>query len=258
MSSSIEKRKTEGELISAERKAMNAALARLDQIEVRCEKTARSGRLLFGVDLTSSRQPSFNQAQRAMTAMFETIKTIGAIAVKLIYFRGMNECRESKWYDDPRILIESMRRLSCDAGITQIARLLSLALSEEGQVSGLVFVGDHCEDGADAVLTLAEKLGQRSMPIFVFHECADDDHASLLAKPIFKGMAEVSGGVYVEFKLNSSDVLRELLIGMGAFVTGGCEGLSQIPRPQTQEARQLQSRLLLLGPAGNSPIKKGK
>jgi hypothetical protein len=167
------------------------------------------------------------------------------VAVKLIYYRGIKECRESKWYDDPEILSQSMRRLSCESGGTQIARLLRLALGEKETVSGVVFVGDHCEDDPGVLFELAQALGRKSVPLFVFHECADHDQWSLEAKPVFRRLAEASGGVYVEFKPDSGAVLKELLSGLAAFSVAGVEGIERMAPPTTSEGRQLRGRLLL-------------
>lgn len=83
-------------------------------------------------------------------------------------------------------------------------------------VTGLVFVGDHCEDDPGELRELAALLGQRSVPLFVFHECADHDERSLQAKPMFKRVAGLSGGVYCEFKPDSGAALREMLANVGA------------------------------------------
>src|ERR1700685_745770 len=107
--------------------------------------------------------------------------------------------RATVWENDPAVVSRAMQKLSCEAGNTQIARVLRLALAEKEPVSGLVYVGDHCEDDGGELRELAASLGARSVPVFVFHECADDDRRSLKAKPVFKRMAEASGGVYVEF-----------------------------------------------------------
>ena len=184
--------------------------------------------------------------------MFDTIKAIGAVAVKLVYYRGTNECRESQWHDDPATLGRSMLTLSCEVGQTQIARLLRLVLAEKGKLSGVVFVGDHCEDDADELLGLAQTLGRKSIPLFLFHECADHDKRSLAAKPIFKRMAEMSGGVYVEFKPDSGNVLREMLANVAAFSAAGVEGVRRIALAETPEARELQGRLLLGAGDGGS------
>jgi hypothetical protein len=231
--------------LAIERRLMDEALANLGQVELQCSKQRPVGRLIFGLDLTGSREPSLRHARIATAAMFETIKAIGAVAVKLIYYRGIKECRESKWYDDPEILSQSMRRLSCESGGTQIARLLRLALGEKETVSGVVFVGDHCEDDPGVLFELAQALGRKSVPLFVFHECADHDQWSLEAKPVFRRLAEASGGVYVEFKPDSGAVLKELLSGLAAFSVAGVEGIERMAPPTTSEGRQLRGRLLL-------------
>jgi hypothetical protein len=223
---------------------MNEALARLGAVEIRTRRAA--GHLIFGLDLTGSREASLCHARIATAAMFDTIKAIGKVAVKLIYYRGTNECRESRWHDNPAALSQSMLTLSCETGQTQIARLLRLALAEKEKLSGVLFVGDHCEDDADELLGLAQALGTKSIPLFVFHECADNDKRSLAAKPIFRSMANASGGVYVEFKPDSGAVLREMLTNVAAFSAAGVEGVRQIALAETPEARQLQGHLRLL------------
>src|ERR1700678_2991224 len=87
--------------LSVERRLMNEALAKLGETPA-LPKARSHGRLLFGLDLTGSREPSLRNARIATAAMFDALKTIGVIAVKLIYYRGNNECRASAWHDDPR------------------------------------------------------------------------------------------------------------------------------------------------------------
>ena len=245
MSNAPEKWRNEENALDVERRLMNEALAKLGRADMK----RKAGRLIFGLDLTSSREASLRHARIATAAMFDTIKTVGAVAVKLVYYRG-NECRASEWHDDAAVVSRAMLRLSCEAGYTQIARLLRVALKEQERVSGVVFVGDHCEDDHDELLGLARTLGKRSMPLFIFHECADHDERSLQAKPLFRRMAEISGGVYVEFNPDSGTVLREVLSSVAAFAAGGSEAVKQVGHAVTPEARQLQARLLL-GPAGS-------
>jgi len=136
-------------------------------------------------------------------------------------------------------------------GETQIARVLRLVLAETKIVSGLVFVLDHCEDDPGELSELAAMLGQRSIPLFVFHECADHDERSLKAKPVFKRMADASGGVYAEFKPD----IPARCFGKCSRMSGRSRrlvprALTASRRRKTPEARALQGRLrLLLGPA---------
>ncbi|MGH9444130.1 MAG: vWA domain-containing protein [Terriglobia bacterium] len=246
MGNELEARRAAEKALDVERRRMNEALARLQPKELKHGRG--QGRLIFALDLTGSRAHSLKQARIATAAMFEAIKSLGAVAVKLVYYRG-SECKASAWQDDPAVLAEAMRRLSCEAGLTQIARVLRLALDEPEPVCGVVFVGDHCEDDADELRGLAQALGRKSMPVFVFHECADYDGRSIDAKPVFKSMAGLSGGVYVEFKPDSGAALREMLSSIGALAAAGLEGVNSVALPETPAARELQGQLRLLAPA---------
>jgi hypothetical protein len=249
MDNALDKWRDDGRSLSPDRKRIKEALALLGHEEMR-EARRAAGRLIVALDLSGSRQHSLQQARIATAAMFDAIKALGAVAVKLVYYRGSDECRASQWHSDPDILSRYMQRLSCETGETQIGRVLRMALAEKEPVSAVVFVGDHCEDDPGQLCKLAAALGQRAMPLFMFHECADHDERSLKAKPIFEFMAEVSGGVYVEFKPDSGAVLREMLSNVGAFAAAGVEGVKQSALPRTPEAQKLQGRLrLMLGPA---------
>jgi uncharacterized protein with GYD domain len=225
---------------------MNAALERLGQGgKMEPLSARRVGRLIVALDLTSSRAESLRQARKATAAMFAAIRSIGAVAVKLVYYRGDHECKAGAWHDDAEIVSRSMLSLSCKAGETQIARVLKLALAEREKISGVVFIGDHCEDDADELLHLAATFGKRSLPLFIFHEIVDHDIRALDARPVFKDMAKRSGGVYVEFRPDSGAVLKELLSNIAALSAGGVEGVKRMTLPATPEARQLRERLLL-------------
>ena len=195
--------------------------------------------------------------------MFKAIAALGSVAVKLVYYRGESEVKANKWHDDPAVLSDTMRRLSCRAGSTQIARVLRLALAEKERLSGVVLILDHCEERspfyvaqglpdilADRLIEMAESLGKRSIPLYIFHEIAVRDTEAIEARPLFRRMAEVSGGVYSEFQSASVAVLRELLSAVAAFSAAGIEGVKQIEQATTPGARWLQTRLLL-GPAGD-------
>jgi hypothetical protein len=251
MSNALERLRDSEKALDAERRLMKVALAGLRKAEAQ-GIARRAGRLIFGLDLTGSREPGLKRARIATAAMFDAIRTFGSVEVKLVYYRGTSECRETHWCADPDVLRRSMLKLSCERGLTQIERLLRAVLAEKERLSGVVFIGDHCEESGDRLVGLARQLGERSIPLFMFHECDDHNLDSLLAKPVFKAMAEASGGVYVEFKPDSGEVLRELLPAVAAFSAAGVAGLNQIALPQTSEARQLQGTLrLMLGNGGS-------
>lgn len=254
MNNALEKQRSAERALDIERQLMNEALGRLERVERNNAIDRPAGRLMFALDLTGSREHSLRHARIATAAMFDAVKAIGAVYVKLIYYRGNSECRAGAWHRDPAIVYRSMLSLTCKTGETQIARLLRVVLAEEIRISGVVFVGDHCEDDPVELRKLAQTLGQRSTPLFIFHECADHDNRFLIAKPVFMAMAQLSGGVYVEFKPDSGIILREMLSSVAAFSAAGVDGVQQMAFPRTPEARQLHGRLLL-GPGAGSQRK---
>jgi len=203
------------------------------------------GRLIFAIDLTESRETSLVQARIAIEAMFNAITVIGRVKMMLAWYRGENECKKSQWYDNPSALAPSMQKLLCKFGRTQIARLMRMAMAEGDAISGMVFVGDHCEEDSKILFALAEALGKLSIPLFIFQECKDEEYPTLRAKEMFKQMADLSGGIYLEFKPDNCMVLPEALTSVAAFSLAGSEGVRQIGSPKTPEALQLHGRLLI-------------
>jgi hypothetical protein len=246
MSKWLEKWRGDADARTPERQMMKQALARLANLELAVDSTREPVALAVILDLTASRGESLQQAGIATAAMFDVVKAIGSIKVKLIYYRSFRECKAGRWEEDPEVVSEIMRRLTCSAGNTQIARALRFVLDERTSPSGIVFIGDHCEDNPTTITALALDLRERGIPVFVFHEYRRGDRGCEHAKPIFKRLAELSGGAYSEFGPDSADAMRELLTNVAVFSAAGAEGLKQVPAPQTSSGRQLQERLLLL------------
>src|SRR3974390_2612440 len=55
------------------------------------------GRLIFALDATMSRQPTWDTACTLQADMFREAASIGGLDIQLVYFRGLNECRASGW-----------------------------------------------------------------------------------------------------------------------------------------------------------------
>ncbi|MEZ7943271.1 MAG: VWA domain-containing protein, partial [Halioglobus sp.] len=65
-------------------------------------------RLLFAVDATASRQPTWNRARQLQQEMFQVSGKVTALAVQLCYFRGFGEFRASRWLTDSAELARLM------------------------------------------------------------------------------------------------------------------------------------------------------
>src|SRR5947208_17043517 len=111
----------------------------------------KRGRLIFALDATMSRQPTWDTACKLQGEMFREAAAIGGLDVQLVYFRGLSECRASRWVSDGAGLGDLMARIDCRGGHTQIRKVLSHARAEfnKAKVQALVYVGDAMEGAID-------------------------------------------------------------------------------------------------------------
>ena len=99
-------------------------------------EAGKRGRLIFALDATMSRQPTWDTACRLQGEMFREAASIGGLDVQLVYFRGLNECRASRWVSDGAGLGDLMARISCQGGHTQIGKVLSHTRNESDKRQG--------------------------------------------------------------------------------------------------------------------------
>src|SRR5262245_36226816 len=85
----------------------------------------RRGRLIFALDATMSRQPLWDTACKLQGDMFNEASAIGGLDVQLVYYRGMAECRASRWVSDARGLGALMEKIDCRGGHSQIGKILA-------------------------------------------------------------------------------------------------------------------------------------
>ena len=187
------------------------------------------GRLLFGMDATASREPTWDHACAIQGEMFVAAEGLGGLEVRLAFYRGYDEFKVSRWTSDGVELARLMAAVRCLAGRTQIGRLLRYAADQrrESRIDALIFVGDCCEEDVDQVGHEAGQLGLLGLPVFVFQE-GDDRVASRL----FPQIAMLTRGAYCRFDRNSPDQLKRLLGAVAAYAAGGQAALSKYGREQ--------------------------
>lgn len=197
------------------------------------------GRLMFALDATMSRQPTWDRAQAVQAEMFDEAGKVGGLEISLVYFRGFNECRASKWVSNATTLRDLMTRIDCRGGRTQINRVLARAVDEtkRQRVQALVFVGDAMEEDVDLLCATAGELGLLGVKAFVFQEGHDPS-----AERTFKEIARLTGGAHVRFQSGSARELSELLRAVAAYAAGGLKALTALSDRGSAGAR------LLLGP----------
>jgi hypothetical protein len=181
------------------------------------------GRLIFALDATMSRQPTWDAACRLQGDMFAEAGRVGGLDVQLVYYRGFGECRASKWVSDTAALRDLMTAIDCRGGLTQIGKVLVHARREtqKRRVQAMVFVGDALEEPIDALAAKAGELGILGLPVFVFQEGNDRD-----VETAYREIARLSGGAYARFNQNAAAELAELLRAVAVFAAGGRKALA--------------------------------
>ena len=204
------------------------------------KRTDSRGKLLFAMDATASREPSWDRACQIQAEMFNATGEIGGLDVKLCFYRGFREFYASAWCASADELLKRMTKVRCAGGVTQIARVLSYALKQTASepVNAVVFVGDCMEESLDRLCDLAGQLGLVGVPVFVFQEGYDH-----LAERAFRDVARLSGGAYCRFDTGSSDQLKALLSAVAVYAAGGVAALEDFGKRHGSLVKQLGSQL---------------
>ncbi|HIG43553.1 MAG: VWA domain-containing protein [bacterium] len=200
----------------------------------------KPGRLVFALDATLSRSPTWDTASQLQAQMFSETADIGGLEIQLCYYRGFNEFYASQWHRNTAALLRDMTGVRCLGGHTQIARVLrhGLAESRSERIQALVFVGDAMEEKADDLCNLAGQLGVMNIPVFIFQEGGDAK-----VEQTFRQISRLSGGAYAPFDLNSAHQLKELLGAVAVYAAGGRPALENFSRKKGSDVKLLTQQL---------------
>jgi len=203
-------------------------------------KGSRRGRLLFAMDATVSRQPTWDRAAQIQGEMFHSAAGFGGLDIQLAFFRGFSEFRVSSWTDNEAELLRLMTSVRCMAGQTQLGKVLSHARNETKRnfVNALVYVGDSFEEDIDILAKTAGELGLLGVPVFMFHEGGDP-----LAAFAFQQIAKLTGGAYCLFDGVSAEQLKALLAAVAVFAAGGRPALQNLAARQGGAIKQLARQM---------------
>ncbi len=188
----------------------------------------RVGRLLFAIDATASRQPTWDRACHLQAEMFSAVKETGGLAVSLAYFRGHGEFAATPFLTSAAELARRMAGVTCLGGHTQVIRTLrhALAQTKAERVNALILIGDAFEEEVDEACHLAGECGLRGLPLFCFLEGQNP-----VAATAFRQMAKLSGGAFAPFDAASATALRDLLRAVAVYAAGGRRALARLTSP---------------------------
>jgi hypothetical protein len=221
------------------RAEIDAFLSRVDALDP-AAVAGKRGRLIFALDATMSRQPTWDTACRLQADMFREAAAIGGLDIQLVYYRGLAECRASPWIAEPRRFGALMSRIDCRGGPTQIGRVLNNARRENdsAKVGTLVFVGDAMEETLDDLCAAAGELGLRNIPAFMFQEGYDP-----VCEQAFREIARLTRGAYCRFTPGAAHELAELLRAAAAYAAGGMKALADLKKRNSAGAVRLLEQL---------------
>lgn len=223
-------------------KVRSEVAAFLDQVArlPPARQSGPKGRLIFALDATMSRQPTWDIATSLQNDMFATAAATGGLQVQLVSFRGLAGFDVRRWTDSAADLQRAMAGYRCQGGLTQIRRVLANALAEHKAtaVQAMVFIGDAFEEDADRVCEAAGQLGLAGVPCFVFQE----GHAAQV-ETLYREMARLTRGAFGRFDAGSADMLRKLLQAVAAFASGGRRALQDLSRRGGSAAQLLLTQM---------------
>ncbi|MEQ9814103.1 MAG: VWA domain-containing protein [Azospirillaceae bacterium] len=228
---------------------VSAFLEQLSRTPAARTQGGKRARLIFALDATASREPTWDRACHLQGEMFEATAQIGGLDVQLVFYRGFRECKATPFVSDARALAERMTKVQCRGGHTQIRRVLQHALNTNAKepVQAVVFVGDAFEEPVDDVCHLAGQVGLAGVPMFMFHEGGDP-----VVARVFKEIARLTRGAYFPFNAASANRLGDLLGAVAAYAAGGLKALGHFGEGsrdagRIEAARQLTDQMTRRG-----------
>lgn len=229
----------EDKKLTSPRSDVDAFLEKMASTPIATKATQR-GRLIFAMDATASREPSWDHACHIQAEMFTQTSKLGGLDIQLSYYRGFGDFYASFWVSEPSALLNQMTGVHCLGGHTQIEKILRHAIKEAktGKVNALVFVGDCMEESADKLCRLAGELRLLGVPVFIFQEGND-----IGAERTFRQIASISKGAYSAFDINSAKQLKELLSAVAVYAVGGKAALRDFSDRAGNQVKQLSHQL---------------
>jgi hypothetical protein len=224
---------------AASRAEIDAFLARVKSLG-RTMPSGTRGRLIFALDATMSRQPTWDSACQLQAEMFREAAAVGGLDIQLVYYRGLAECRASQWISQPGRLGELMSGIDCRGGHTQIGKVLAHARreAEKTKVQAIAFIGDAMEESLDDLCAAAGALALHNVTAFMFQEGNDP-----VCERAFREIARLTRGAYCRFAPGAAHELGELLRAVAAYAAGGLKALADLKQRRGAGAIRLIEQL---------------
>ena len=178
----------------------------LDQTKRVPAVTNTTARLVFALDATMSRQPTWDLACRVQGEMFDATAAIGAWPFSWCTFAASTSAGPRIGWSSPAPSTNLMSRIECRGGQTQIGRVLRHVAGRGAPVFGAGRGFRRRRDGGTGRRTLRERPGNSAslgVKAFMFHEGRDP----AAARPSRKSRGSPRGA-YARFDAGAANALR--------------------------------------------------
>src|SRR5215472_6103435 len=108
-----EKKSSESQLPAASKQAEVEAFLKQVAAMPALRPASGRGRLVFALDATASREPTWTRACQIQAEMFQATESLGGLEIQLVFYRGLDECKASRWLSRAKDLLAAMRRVEC-------------------------------------------------------------------------------------------------------------------------------------------------
>ena len=205
------------------RAEIDAFLSHVKALDPAAE-TGTRGRLIFALDATMSRQPTWDTACRLQAEMFREATAAGGLDIQLVYYRSLAECKASPWIAGA----ETARR----ADVAN--RLPRRPYPDRKDPRPRTPRERQCQGGgpwsssempwrnrSTTSAPVPASLGLRNVPAFMFQEGYDP-----VCEQAFREIARLTRGAYCRFAPGAAHELGELLRAAAAYAAGGMKALA--------------------------------
>lgn len=183
---------------------------------------ARRPRIVFGIDATSSRQATWNDAKKITDVMFTALP--GEVDIALAVHSAGTVSKFTDFSSDVARFRHEARSVSCEPGHTKLCNLMQQTLEKTG-VKVFVYVGDAFEESDAAAYALADKCKTRGIRAIMLHdESSQKDQAT---RAVFEEIARRTGGVCADFCSVDLSGMKDILQAVVVLAAGGIKLLEQ-------------------------------
>jgi len=205
--------------------------------------TRATGNIGFIIDATASRGGTWTEAQQIQKDMFSSVVKMGEMRIRLVHFGG-DKMVAHEWQNNPGIVAAAMGSVTCVAGTTQYLESFKVFLNDKNNRPGsIIMIGDSFEENEMEMMDIAQRLKERGIKVFAFHEGSDRG-----AESVFRMIAETTGGTFAKF--GNDMPLSSLCRAVAVYTVGGKSALDRMAASGDRAAAAIAgTKLRITGPS---------